>query len=85
MFCPHCGKDLGSLTSDGVTYSPEKCSLCGGKGEDDFHRNCKACNGKGSFLVAQPAKECGKCEGEGEDSFGRLCKVCNGSGWAHAK
>ncbi len=61
--------------------APETCGFCRGRRKVDGI-NCTACNGKGSVLVAQPAKRCVSCKGSGnEDGF--PCLICHGTGWAN--
>jgi DnaJ-class molecular chaperone len=62
-----------------INYAPETCARCVGIGHNSGR--CSACNGQGSVLVAQPARQCAWCCGTGHNS-GR-CPVCGGTGWAH--
>jgi len=78
------------MTQPVISYGPETCAWCSGTGTDRGSRGyhmCPVCGGKGSVLVAQPAKKCGWCSGTGTDRGSRgyhMCRVCGGTGWAHA-
>lgn len=77
-----------------IRYAPETCLFCEGQAadfwRDDHHHNrCPVCQGVGSLLVAQPARQCAFCRGRGinfqrgDDHYTR-CPVCKGVGWAHS-
>ena len=75
-----------------INYGPAICGYCGGTGKDDLPprairaSDCKACQGSGSILVAQPPIRCAHCNGSGRETDFRTikCRVCEGTGWAHA-
>jgi len=75
-----------------INYAPETCAWCGGTGRHReggvYYGMCRVCGGKGSVLVAQPAKKCAWCGGTGRHREGGvyygMCRVCGGTGWAHA-
>lgn len=62
-------------------YAPATCAYCSGAGNISGNP-CRACEGEGSVLVAQPARECAHCQGKGRKSAYR-CNFCRGTGWAH--
>ncbi|MEM4711357.1 MAG: DnaJ domain-containing protein, partial [Candidatus Woesearchaeota archaeon] len=70
---------------------PETCSVCNGKGGDDFE-TCSECNGKGikritqrtPFGIFQSTVTCKKCEGRGE-IIRNICKECDGEGIINKK
>ncbi len=83
------------MTSTDVRYAPETCLFCNGQAADfwrdgAYYRRCRICQGAGSVLVAQPARQCGFCLGRsvnfqrGNDYYTQ-CPVCKGAGWAHLK
>lgn len=70
----------------GSKYSRQTCALCKGNGKEGWFASepCKACGGKGTLLVLEPAQKCPYCNGKGSlwDMQGS-CPTCNGTGWVH--
>jgi DnaJ-class molecular chaperone len=64
------------------SYAAASCAYCGGSGSID-NTQCRACDGHGNVMVAQPARECAHCQGKGKKSAYR-CNFCRGTGWAQA-
>jgi len=70
-----------------IQYAPETCCWCEGTGKfGDYGDLCLVCDGNGSVMVAQPARQCPQCKGSGEDAksdYPDRCKTCKGTGWSH--
>ena len=68
------------MTEAGTNYERVNCAYCGGTGSVGSGQ-CKACDGGGSVLAPQPARQCAHCQGKGKKSAYR-CNFCRGTGWA---
>ena len=69
------------MAQPSTNHAPVSCAYCEGKG-DTGSGPCRACDGQGNVLVAQPARKCAQCEGKGRKSAYR-CNSCRGTGWGH--
>ena len=85
-FCNFCGNPISrSAEQNGVTVN---CARCAGTGRlpGFFGESpCPGCRGKGSVLVAAPARRCPLCGGSGKQEgfiHKAVCGVCWGTGWA---
>ena len=58
----------------------QPCAYCEGTGQASGGE-CRACNGKGTVGVAEPAAKCSICSGKGRIGTSR-CGRCYGTGWS---
>ena len=89
QFCNHCGNPISAPTpADEPVGISVRCARCEGTGKQRGmfgESDCPACKGKGTVLVAAPARKCPLCGGTGrQEGFinKAVCGVCWGTGWA---
>ena len=70
-------------------YALQECNSCMGSGvhpvRDNHEASCQQCEGKGGYLVKEPAETCRACNGKGyrpvRDIYSETCEKCDGTGW----